>query len=199
MITAKLLEDLGTSAYLGQVGNLQNKNLTTAAGTIVTVESRHAAVYQRALEGPDSAANRALDTPLGGVEVQSALQQFIEACPPGSDSKIIALPSLSLDTASLTGSISNFTRFANATSNAVTANSTIAFKTDLDLLTMSANASLVVEWVTSSDPLRTLAYPEGSDIVKSTVPPAIGKGQQYAVLKTLGGELKAATAIVQVQ
>jgi hypothetical protein len=31
------------------------------------------------------------------------------------------------------------------------------------------------------------------------VPPAIGKGQQYAVLKTLGGELKAATAIVQVQ
>ncbi|KAF2656685.1 hypothetical protein K491DRAFT_552289, partial [Lophiostoma macrostomum CBS 122681] len=112
--TARLLESLGVSAYLGQVANLQNPNLTTVAGTIVTVESRHATVYQKALQrttgGP---TNAAFDLPLGSVEVVSALQQFITSCPPGTDSKIVALPSLSLDTTPPTGS--NFTTLAEST------------------------------------------------------------------------------------
>ena len=41
--TSQVLEDTGVSAYLGQVGNIHQKGVLSAAGTIATVEARHAA------------------------------------------------------------------------------------------------------------------------------------------------------------
>ena len=41
--TAQVLEDTGVMAYLGQVGNIKVKGTLKAAGTIATVEARHAA------------------------------------------------------------------------------------------------------------------------------------------------------------
>jgi hypothetical protein len=41
--TAQVLEDTGVSAYLGQVGNILQIPVLKAAGTIATVEARHAA------------------------------------------------------------------------------------------------------------------------------------------------------------
>jgi rubrerythrin len=41
--TAQVLEDTGVSAYLGQVGNVFQLPVLKAAGTIATVEARHAA------------------------------------------------------------------------------------------------------------------------------------------------------------
>jgi Ferritin-like domain len=41
--TAQVLEDTGVSAYLGQVGNVLQVPVLKAAGTIATVEARHAA------------------------------------------------------------------------------------------------------------------------------------------------------------
>ena len=40
--TSQVLEDTGVSAYLGQVGNILQKKVLSAAGTIATVEARHA-------------------------------------------------------------------------------------------------------------------------------------------------------------
>ena len=55
--TAQVLEDTGVRAYLGQVGNVAQKGVLAAAGTIATVEARHAA-WIRFINGggaPDAA------------------------------------------------------------------------------------------------------------------------------------------------
>ncbi|HEX8158862.1 MAG TPA: ferritin-like domain-containing protein [Solirubrobacteraceae bacterium] len=59
--TAQVLEDTGVSAYLGQVGNILQKGVLSAAGTIATVEARHAAWIR--FINKDTPAPAAFDTP----------------------------------------------------------------------------------------------------------------------------------------
>ena len=59
--TAQALEDTGVRAYLGQAGNIDSDELLTAAGTILTVEARHAA-WIRHIRG-ESPAPGAFDRP----------------------------------------------------------------------------------------------------------------------------------------
>ena len=59
--TAEVLEDTGVSAYLGQVGNISQKGVLSAAGTIATVEARHAAWIR--FINKETPAPAAFDTP----------------------------------------------------------------------------------------------------------------------------------------
>ena len=62
--TAQVLEDTGVNAYLGQVGNIFVKGTLAAAGTIATVEARHAAWIRfingdrAGARGPSTSASR---------------------------------------------------------------------------------------------------------------------------------------------
>jgi rubrerythrin len=69
--TAQVLEDTGVSAYLGQVGNILQLPVLKAAGTIATVEARHAA-WIRFING-DTPAPAAFDTPKSEKAVLKAV------------------------------------------------------------------------------------------------------------------------------
>lgn len=76
---ARALERTGVSAYLGRVAEISNKDYLTAAGTIVTVEARHASFLNR-ISGY-SGAPEPFDTPLTPVVIVSIASQFIVSCP----------------------------------------------------------------------------------------------------------------------
>ena len=59
--TAQVLEETGVSAYLGQIGNVAQRAVLSAAGTIATVEARHVA-WIRDINGANPAP-AAFDVP----------------------------------------------------------------------------------------------------------------------------------------
>jgi rubrerythrin len=77
--TARALERTGVSAYLGRVGDLENKAYLSAAGTIVTIEARHAS-FLNVISGI-SGTPEAFDTPLDAKSIVSIASQFIVSCP----------------------------------------------------------------------------------------------------------------------
>lgn len=76
---ARALENTGVSAYLGQVENIINKTLLTAAGTIVTVEARHASWLN--YKTGNNPFPDAFDTPLNSTEVLAIASGFFVSCP----------------------------------------------------------------------------------------------------------------------
>lgn len=69
--TAQVLEDTGVSAYLGQVKNVFQPGVLSAAGTIATVEARHAA-WIRFING-DTPAPADFDKPKSEKAILSAV------------------------------------------------------------------------------------------------------------------------------
>jgi len=75
LATAQKLENTGVTAYLGQAGRIKQKSVLTAAGTIVTIEARHAAKFNE-LNG-DSFAPRSFDRPVSGRKIKAKIAPFI--------------------------------------------------------------------------------------------------------------------------
>ncbi|KAF9741008.1 hypothetical protein PMIN06_006629 [Paraphaeosphaeria minitans] len=92
--TARVLEAVGVSAYLGAAPLVNSSDVLTAAATIVTVEARHQAFIRSASGAEPIPA--AFDTPLGPRAVFTLVSQFISSCPEGSNLNIQAFPSIAL-------------------------------------------------------------------------------------------------------
>ena len=69
--TAQVLEDTGVSAYLGQAGNIKTKAILAAAGSILTVEARHAAWIRHIRQVPP--APLAFDKPKTKAQILAAV------------------------------------------------------------------------------------------------------------------------------
>ena len=69
--TSFALENTGVHAYLGQVANVKDPGILTAASTIATIEARHASVIGLLLKGDKEgiAPDGPFDTPLRAKEI----------------------------------------------------------------------------------------------------------------------------------
>ena len=78
LTTAATVENLGAAAYLGQAGNIKNKEILAAALSIHSVEARHAAALNELIGGnplPDGAFAK----PMAKADVLKAVQPFLTA------------------------------------------------------------------------------------------------------------------------
>lgn len=92
--TARVLEAVGVSAYLGAAPLVTSAEILGVAASIVTVEARHQALL-RIISGVE-AVPAAFDVALGPRAVFTLAAQFINSCPEGSNLNIQPFPSISL-------------------------------------------------------------------------------------------------------
>ncbi|CAO2650486.1 Nn.00g017780.m01.CDS01 [Neocucurbitaria sp. VM-36] len=92
--TARVLEAVGVSAYLGAAPLVNSSDVLAAAASIVTVEARHQAFIRIAAGAEPVPA--AFDTALGPRAVFTLAAQFITSCPEGSNLNIQAFPAIAL-------------------------------------------------------------------------------------------------------
>ena len=92
--TARVLEAVGISAYLGAAPLVQNPAVLSAAGSIVTVEARHQTFIRSASNAVP--VPNAFDSALGPRAVFTLAAPFIQSCPQGSNLNIQAFPSIAL-------------------------------------------------------------------------------------------------------
>jgi rubrerythrin len=73
---AATVENLGANAYLGQAGNIKDKEVLAAALAIHTVEARHASVLNT-VTGMDITPDGAFSKPASAAEVLAAVKPFL--------------------------------------------------------------------------------------------------------------------------
>jgi hypothetical protein len=95
--TARVLEAVGVSAYLGAAPLINSSDILAAAATIATVEARHQTFIRIASSAVPVPA--AFDVPLGPRAVFTLAAQFITSCPEGSNLAITPFPSIALGNA----------------------------------------------------------------------------------------------------
>lgn len=74
---AQALENTGVGAYLGAAPFITDKGILKAAGSILTIEARHAGAINTLLIDPVSVGDASFDTPLGPLQVVAAAGGFV--------------------------------------------------------------------------------------------------------------------------
>ncbi|CAH0058225.1 unnamed protein product [Clonostachys solani] len=162
--TASILEGVGVSAYLGAAADIMNKGYLTAAGSILTVESRHSAYLRANLD--QSPFPQPFDTPLTLDEVYSLASQFIVSCPASNPPlPVKAFPKLTL---------------APSTAMPVTTGNTVTLLTPNYVIQAPSGGKVYAAFIAVTGPTFVEAMPVDGGF--TVVIPAGFAGQTYVVL-----------------
>jgi hypothetical protein len=184
---AGVLEGVGVSAYLGAASSIASGDYLTAAGSILTVESRHSS-YIRA-SNKQSPFPQPFDDPLTFDEVYTLAAGFIVSCPASNAQK----PNLPLKA---------FPSLALGTSGAIKSGDTITLLTHgYTLAAQDGKAPVYAAFITVTGPIFADATPVAGGFTV-TVPQGIN-GQSYVVLsgcndKVTDETVSAGPAIVEI-
>ncbi|TVY41065.1 Protein rds1 [Lachnellula subtilissima] len=160
---AAVLEGVGITAYLGAAALITNADYLTAAGSILTVESRHNA-YLRAAQ-KQSPFPQPFDVPLDFDEVYSLASAFIVSCPATNPT----LP------------VKAFAPLALSTTGTVKSGDVITVATPgYTLAAANGKDPVYAAFITVTGPLISVATPTSGGFLV-TVPTGIN-GQSYLVL-----------------
>lgn len=169
---SSVLEGVGVSAYLGAAAVIVDKTYLTAAGSILTVEARHAS-YIRAAIGQKPFPTP-FDTPLNFNQVFSLAAQFVTGFAPGTpELPFKAFPKLTIDNKSSHGVV-----FTGAAAD--------ASKSGL----VKEGQTVYAVFFTGLETLYAPVVKQGDDYTLAQIPSgkSMPAGQVYVVLSTASGE-----------
>lgn len=169
LTTARVLEGVGVSAYLGAAQNISNSSVLETAGSILVVEGQHQTYLIAQTNEGGNVIPGAFSTALDFKQVYSLAAPFIESCPENASLPITAFPTLSLSGGENNGS---FTPGQQVTASYTSTNSTSSSSTD-----SNGTYLAIIQGVGAP---QFLALDSNSSQV--TLPSNLTGGQMYAVV-----------------
>lgn len=200
MTLATILEGVGVSAYLGAAVDIASSDYLAAAGSIMTVEARHASYLRSQIsEAPYPSA---YDTPLDFTQVHSLAYPFFAVCPSTNPSlPVTALPALSVQsTGNLSAPYAPGSTITLATPRTVLVPSQslpvqTSTSTPTPTITLTPHQApeptLYAAFLTPTGPVFAPVTPTTDPVTGSTVynvqiPPNLAGGQTYVLLTSCG-------------
>ncbi|GAC99484.1 hypothetical protein PHSY_007086 [Pseudozyma hubeiensis SY62] len=170
LTTARVLEGVGVSAYLGAAQNITEKAYLEAAGSILVVEGQHQSYIIGQTNDGGNAIPSAFSTPLDFKQVYSLAAPFIASCPDNATLPLTAFPTLSLTGGAANGS---FTPGQQVTVSYDSSNSTSSGSGS------NSTYLAIIQGVTGPQ-----FFPLEGNSSQVTLPSNLTGGQMYAVVTT---------------
>lgn len=176
LTTARVLEGVGVSAYLGAAKNISNSTYLETAGSILVVEGQHQGYLIAQTNDGGNVIPSPFSTPLDFKQVYSLAAPFIESCPQDASLPLKAFPTLSLSGGAANGS---FTPGQQVTVSYDSSNSTSSSSNSTSSSGSDSKYLAIIQGVTGP---QFVSLSGGNGTSQVTLPSNLTGGQMYAVV-----------------